>query len=99
MPVSDQPVTLTGPETYRLADMHGVLIDLRQTTAIVKQLERRRDTEKLDLLLLECMQDSALIHYGRCYSGGWSNSGTATRALVSSLMCPRAAWHAAQRCA
>ena len=70
MPSTDYPVKLTGPETHRVADMAGVLMDLRLAAATVKQLERHRDTEKWDNLLMECMQDSALIHYGRCYSGG-----------------------------
>jgi len=68
--VDDYPVKLTGPETYRLADMAGVLIDLRMTSGTAAQLSRRREEKNPDMLVLEAMQDSALIHYGRCYSGG-----------------------------
>ena len=68
--VDDYPVKLTGPETHRLADMAGVLIDLRMTAGRAAQLARRREKDLNEMLVLEAMQDSALIHYGRCYRGG-----------------------------
>lgn len=68
--VDDNPVRLTGPKTHRLADMAGVLMDLRKTVAITAQLSRRSEEKQSDMLILEALQDSALIHYGRCFGGG-----------------------------
>jgi hypothetical protein len=72
MPTSDHPVKLTGEDTHRLADMAGVQMDLRSVAAIVYQLKRRYrpDEDRPDFLLLSCMQDAALIRYGRCFRGG-----------------------------
>lgn len=68
--IDDYPVRLLGQEAHRLADMAGVLMDLRLTSGTVAQLSRRSEVKGEDMLVLEAMQDSALIHYGRCYKGG-----------------------------
>lgn len=81
----DYLVKLTGQKTHRLADMAGVLIDLRMTAGTTAQLSRRSKQERFDMLVLEAMQDSALIHYGRCFIGGIRTAFLIPRAWISDL--------------
>jgi hypothetical protein len=70
MSTTDYPVKLTGPDTYRLADMAGVHMDLRTVTGTCAQLQRKVQRESDAMLELEAMQAFALIRYGRCFKGG-----------------------------
>ena len=73
MPITDYPVKLIGAETYRLADMAGVQMDLRTVAATCAQLSRRLEREReqrRDWLVAEAIQAHALIRYGRCFRGG-----------------------------
>ncbi len=83
--VDDYPVRLTGRETYRLADMVGVLLDLRMTAGRTAWLLRHHDGKRTDMLVLEAMQDSALIHYGRCFKGGSRTAFLVPREWVDKL--------------
>ena len=70
MAVDHYKVQLTGSETYRLADMAGVHMDLRMTAATTAQLSCRNEQDQPDGLICQAMLDSALIRYGRCFKGG-----------------------------
>ncbi|HZE59647.1 MAG TPA: hypothetical protein VE085_03750 [Burkholderiales bacterium] len=69
MATTDYPVPLRGPEAHRLADMVGVLDDLRAAAAAAVKL-RTVDQSPLNDVVLEALQDSALIRYGRAFSTG-----------------------------
>ncbi len=64
-------VKISGSETYRLADMEGVLRDLSWTVDLCDQILRRmRRGPRGSTTELEAMQAAALIRYGRCFKGG-----------------------------
>lgn len=85
MPIDEHPVKLTGPETYRLADIAGVHMDLRTVAGTAAQLSRKRDREPDAMLELEAMQAHALIRYGRCFRGGVRTAFLIPQAWIEAL--------------
>ena len=64
------PVRIPGPETHRLADMGGVLQDLRWVVAACERLLPRLEKPNENTLELEALESSAIVRYCRCFSGG-----------------------------
>jgi hypothetical protein len=65
------PVRISGPETYRLADMHGVLQDLEWLINLCGRILRYRARgPRPDSTEMEALEGAALIRYGRCFKGG-----------------------------
>ena len=65
------PVRISGPETYRLADMYGVLQDLEWLIALCERILRYRTRgPRPDSTEMEALEGAALIRYGRCFKGG-----------------------------
>lgn len=68
-------IRLNEPEAHKLADMKGVLIDLRMVSGLCHKLKRMLDSAPgTDTLDLEAFQTAALIRYGRCFKGGRRNA-------------------------
>lgn len=85
MAFDDYRVKLIGPETYRLAGMASIHHDLRLTAALAAQLARRVKNGFGNMLMLEAMQDSALIHYGRCFKQDIRKAFRIPEAWIESL--------------
>ena len=69
--VNHTQVRISGPETYRLADMHGVMQDLEWLIALCDQISRyKRRGPRPDSTEMEALEGAALIRYGRCFKGG-----------------------------
>lgn len=65
------PVRISCPETYRLADMHGVLQDLEWLIALCERILKYRTRGPCpDSTEMEALEGAALIRYGRCFKGG-----------------------------
>ena len=80
-------VTFSNNETHRLADLSGVLHDLRATSAICAQLRRlmAEDPEKYNLLEIEALQAAAVIRYCRTYCGGVRTAFKLSREMLDKL--------------
>lgn len=81
---------LRGPETYRLADMHGVLMDLRRVFSLcelicAKMALRPPMGRPEDGLELEALQAAAMVRYGRCFRGGVRTAFVLDAAWINSL--------------
>ena len=69
MPTTSFMAPLREPETYALADMHGVLHDLRVVSAICNRRLRDQKDDDIGSLEVEAIEGGALVRYGRCFSG------------------------------
>lgn len=76
---------LKGPEAHRLADMAGVLSDLRLSAETVAEIARRTAEPQLNRLILSALLDSAIIRYGRCYGTGGRTKFRIPRAWIDAL--------------
>lgn len=74
MPKVNHPVVFKGPEGHRLADMSGVLHDLRTTAGMLAQLFREIDKNRAFSTTAQALFESALIRYGRCFNNGVRHS-------------------------
>lgn len=70
MPKDNHPVKFEGAEGHRLADMSGVLHDLRTTAGMLAHLFRELDKSRAFSTVAQALFDSAIIHYGRCFNSG-----------------------------
>ncbi|SRR6266571_4360728 len=65
------PVRISGPETYRLADMHGVVRDLEWLVTLCDRILRYKARgPRPDSTEMEALEAAALIRYGRCFKRG-----------------------------
>jgi hypothetical protein len=79
-------VRILGPETYRLADMHGVLQDLEWLIALCKRILRYRARgPRPDSTEMEALEGAALIRYGRCFKGGARNAFVLDKQWIAGL--------------
>jgi hypothetical protein len=74
MPTVNHPVVFKGAEGHRLADMSGVLHDLRTTAGMLAHLFREIDKSRAFSTTAQALLESALIRYGRCFNDGVRHS-------------------------
>lgn len=63
------PVKISGPKTYRLADMYGVQQDLEWLIDLCSRITQH-NSRRFDSNEREALEHAALIRYGRCFKGG-----------------------------
>jgi hypothetical protein len=69
MSTTHMMASLREPETYRFADMQGVLHDLVFVTAICNRRLRYQGNHDIGTVEVEAIEAGALVRYGRCFDG------------------------------
>src|SRR4051812_6854909 len=91
-----ESVIFRHPEAYRLADMHGVLIDLQSVRDVCTLIVEKTSSDERhhNSVELEALQWAAMVRYGRCFVGGGKRTAyVLTRERIDWLGANRLAIH------